>query len=125
MTGSFEMLRNNPAHIGSGAIQGVSKIGNGMSPVQRITPITSSAEKTGQVENPSKSFDSYLLEAMDFVNNKQNVSSNIAQQLITDPDSVDVHDVTIAMAEANLSLSIAQGVIDRLVRGWNEITTTR
>ena len=45
--------------------------------------------------------------------------------MIVDPESVDVHDVTIAMAEANLSLKIAQSVIDRLIKGWNEITTTR
>jgi len=38
---------------------------------------------------------------------------------------VDVHDVTIAMAEANLSLKLAQSVIDRVIRGWNEITTNR
>ena len=52
-------------------------------------------------------------------------SDAIAQQLITDPDSVDVHDVTIAMAQASLSLSLAQTVIDRVIKDWNEITTTR
>jgi flagellar hook-basal body complex protein FliE len=29
------------------------------------------------------------------------------------------------MAEANLSLKIAQSVIDRVIKDWNEITTTR
>mgnify|MGYP003300238359 FL=1 len=66
-----------------------------------------------------------LLQAMDYVNGKQNATTEVSQKLITDPDSVDVHDVTIAMAEANLSLSMAQSVIDRLIKGWNEITTTR
>ena len=66
-----------------------------------------------------------LLSAMDYVNGKQNATSEVTQKLITDPDSVDVHDVTTAMAEANLSLNLAQNVIDRLLKGWTEITTTR
>ena len=51
--------------------------------------------------------------------------SKLQEQLITDPDSVDVHDVTIAMQKARMSLNLAQTVIDRLVTDWNEITTTR
>ena len=49
----------------------------------------------------------------------------VQEKLITDPDDVDIHDVTIAMAKARQSLNLAQTVIDRLVTGWNEITTTR
>ena len=71
------------------------------------------------------SFEQYLLNAVSSVNDKQMASDSIAQQLITDPDSVDVHDVTIAMAEASLSLNLAQTVIDRVIKDWNEITTTR
>ena len=51
--------------------------------------------------------------------------ANVQQKLITDPDEVNVSDVTIAMAKARMSLNLAQTVIDRLVSGWNEITTTR
>ena len=47
------------------------------------------------------------------------------RQLITDPDSVDIHDVTTAMAKARMSMDLAKSVIDRLVSGWNEISTTR
>ncbi|HNQ97983.1 MAG: flagellar hook-basal body complex protein FliE [Spirochaetales bacterium] len=71
------------------------------------------------------SFEQTLLAAFDKVNEKQQVTTDIAQQMIVDPESVDVHDVTIAMAEANLSLKMAQSVIDRLIKGWNEITTNR
>ena len=62
---------------------------------------------------------------MNTVNNQQLEVSNIQEKLITDPDSIDVHDVTIAMSKARMSLNLAQTVIDRLVSGWNEITTTR
>ena len=52
-------------------------------------------------------------------------SASNVEKLIIDPDSVDIHDVTTAMAEANMSLSLAQTVISRMVSSWNEITTTR
>lgn len=71
------------------------------------------------------SFEQTLLGAFDKMNEKQQTTDALAQQMIVDPESVDVHDVTIAMAEANLSLKIAQSIIDRVIKGWNEITTTR
>ncbi|ULQ60158.1 flagellar hook-basal body complex protein FliE [Brucepastera parasyntrophica] len=77
------------------------------------------------VRPETASFEQTLLAAFDRVNEKQIATDNIAQQLIVDPESVDVHDVTIAMAHANLSLKIAQTVIDRVIKGWNEITTSR
>jgi flagellar hook-basal body complex protein FliE len=78
-----------------------------------------------QAADKSSSFEEYLLNALNVVNEAQNKSSGIAEQLITDPDSVDIHDVTIAMAEAKMTLDIAQGVIDRMLTAWNDITTTR
>ena len=62
---------------------------------------------------------------MNSVNSQQNSVSQLQEKVITDPDSVDIHDVTIAMSKARMSLNLAQTVIDRLVTGWNEITTTR
>jgi flagellar hook-basal body complex protein FliE len=71
------------------------------------------------------SFQDALIRAMDGVNAKQMSSTEITQRMLTDPDSVDAHDVTVAQAEANLSLNIARSVIDRLVRGWKEIINSR
>ena len=77
------------------------------------------------VRPETTSFEQTLLKAFDEMNTKQQKTDTLAQQMIIDPDSVDAHDVTIAMAEANLSLKIAQSVIDRVIKGWNEITTSR
>lgn len=71
------------------------------------------------------SFEQTLLAAFDQMNEKQQTTDALAKQMIVDPESVDVHDVTIAMAEANLSLKIAQSVIDRVIKSWNDITTSR
>jgi flagellar hook-basal body complex protein FliE len=77
------------------------------------------------VRPETASFEQTLLSAFDKMNEKQQTTDALAQKMIVDPESVDAHDVTIAMAEANLSLKIAQSVIDRVIKGWNEITTTR
>jgi flagellar hook-basal body complex protein FliE len=45
--------------------------------------------------------------------------------MITDPDSVDVHDVTISLAEANMALNITKAVLDRVVRAYRDITSAR
>jgi flagellar hook-basal body complex protein FliE len=84
---------------------------------------------TGMIDQSARpesaSFEQTILKAFDQMNEKQVKTDDLAQKLITDPESVDVHDVTIAMAEASLSLKVAQSVMDRVVKDWNEITTTR
>jgi len=62
---------------------------------------------------------------MNSVNSQQNSVSQLQEKVITDPDSVDIHDVTIAMSKARMSLELTQNVINTLVTSWNEITTTR
>lgn len=77
------------------------------------------------ISKNAASFEDYLVEAFQKMNDQQVEVSDLQQKVITDPDSVDLHDVTIAMAKARMSLNLAQSVIDRIVSGWSEITTTR
>jgi len=104
-----QMTRTNPAHSGNAPLTDLTavKVDN-----------SSTAKKTG-------TFESYLLEAVNSVNDKQLEVGRVQEQLITDPDSVDIHDVTTAMAKAQMSLNLAQTVIDRLLTAWSEIQTTR
>ena len=100
-----------------------------------ITPVTvdnfrsKMVSNTDLIDNATRpetaSFEQTLLAAFDKMNEKQQTTDDLAQKMMVNPESVDVHDVTIAMAEASLSLKIAQSVIDRVIKGWNEITTTR
>jgi flagellar hook-basal body complex protein FliE len=82
------------------------------------------AKNAGETDKKG-TFENYLLDAMNYVNNAQQMSSIMAEKLVTDPDSVDIHDVTTAMAKASMTLSVAQAVIDRMLTAWNDITTTR
>lgn len=77
-------------------------------------------------DNPvGQSFEQVLLQAFDKMNQKQTKVDSLSERMIVAPDSVDPHDVTIAMAEASLSLKMAQTVIDKAIKAWNDITTTR
>ncbi|NLM01245.1 MAG: flagellar hook-basal body complex protein FliE [Treponema sp.] len=109
----LQMIRTNPAHVG-------------ISPIQNLTSVQTkdTVKSTSGVANKT-TFQDYLINAVNYVNGKQVRQTDIANQLIIDPDSVDVHDVTTAMAEAQMSLDLAQTLIDRIIKGWNEITTTR
>ena len=104
---ALELTRTNPAHVGTAPLS---------SAVQ--------AHKNAASKNSGVS-ETKLLDAVSSMNEQQLAVGRVEQQLITNPDSVDVHDVVTAMAKAQMSLSLAKNVIDRVVSGWNEISTTR
>ena len=66
-----------------------------------------------------------MLEAVEKLNGQQTDVDKLEERLITDPDSVDIHDVTIAMAKAQMSLTLAQTVVDRVITGWTNLSQTR
>lgn len=71
------------------------------------------------------SFEQALLKAMDGVSGSQNKSDNLLQKVVADPNSVDAQDVTIAMAEANMSLNLAKTIMSRIVTAWKDVINTR
>lgn len=109
---TLQMNRTLPGHTGNTRISSLAG-----APLNRIPSATE--------ETTKKSFDTLLQEAFSAMNQQQVNVTNLQQQVITDPESVDLHDVTIAMAKARSSLNLTKSVIDRLVQGWSEITTTR
>jgi len=96
------MTRTNPRHLGGEA--------------------AGTAGRGGAVTN---AFTDAMLGALDQVSAAQQASSSMTQRAITDPDSVDVHDITIAQAEASLALNITRNVLNRVVQGWKDIINTR
>ena len=55
------------------------------------------------------------------VNNDQHTAMELTQQMLTDPDSVDVHHVTIALAEATMSLEMTKAVVDAALQAYRQI----
>jgi len=84
-------------------------------------------EKTIGAEQVTRAgtFEQAMLQALDNVSGKQQYASSLVQEAIVNPDSVDVHDLTIAQAEASMSLNITRNILNRLVQGWKDIINTR
>jgi flagellar hook-basal body complex protein FliE len=66
-----------------------------------------------------------MLRAIDKVSASENFAATLAQAAITDPASIDPHDLTIAQAEAQMSLSITRTILNRIVQGWRDLINTR
>ena len=95
--------------------------------IKRTNPLHLNSEgvKTSLTNNEGITFEEMMLEAINGVNNDQMDSSKLMEQMVTNPDSVDTHDLTIAMAKAEMSLSVTKAVIDKAVNAYKEITTLR
>ena len=72
-----------------------------------------------------QTFGNMLASALGQVNSDQLNAMDLSQKMITDPTSVNVEDVTIALAEANLSLSLTKAVVDRALAAYREIINVR
>ena len=70
-------------------------------------------------------FSDVMLGALDSVSAQQQFASQLHQAAIVDPDSVSVHDITIAQARATMSLDITRNVLNRLVQGWRDVINIR
>ena len=73
----------------------------------------------------SGTFSEAMLGALDKVSAYQQFASNLNQAAFLDPDSVNVEDVSMAMAQASLSLNIARNVLNRVVQSWRDLINTR
>jgi len=70
-------------------------------------------------------FEHAMLQALDKVSGAQQYASALSQEAIVNPDSVDIHDITIAQAEASMSLNAARNILSRLVQGWRDLINAR
>jgi flagellar hook-basal body complex protein FliE len=70
-------------------------------------------------------FEQAMLQALDKVSGAQQNVNFLEKEAIINPDSVDIHDITIAQAEASMSLGITRNILSRLVQGWKDIINTR
>ncbi len=70
-------------------------------------------------------FSRMLKSALQTVNDKQVSADHLIIQAGVAPDTVDVHDVANALAQADMSLSFTKAVVDRMVRAYQDITTAR
>lgn len=71
------------------------------------------------------SFADFLKQGLDNVNSLENEATGLTTQMITDPDSVNAHDVTIALSKANMAIGITKQVVDKAIQAYKTLTTLR
>ena len=80
--------------------------------------------KSLQVGN-GDTFYGKLLNAVNLVNENIVSSDKLSEQFITKPNTVDVHDVTIALQKAQMSLDLTKAVIQRSIAAYQNIINLR
>jgi len=80
---------------------------------------------TGRLEKENPNFADKMFEAINGVNRLQQETNNLSVKMVTDPDSMDAHDITIAIAKANSALAITKAVVDKAIQAYKEILSFR
>ena len=70
-------------------------------------------------------FEQAMLQALDKVSGADQFTKQLEKEAIINPESVDIHDITIAQAEASMALNITRNVLSRIVQGWRDLINTR
>jgi flagellar hook-basal body complex protein FliE len=108
--------------LDSGAVQG-GIVRVAQTHPQHMAGKVHKAEDTGG--EASKNFGGLVTDALNRVNDLSQQSSQLSQQFITDPESVDAHDVTIAMSKASLAVNMTKKVVDEALRAYRDIINLR
>jgi flagellar hook-basal body complex protein FliE len=140
---TLPMATSNPRHINNAGIVGFSGArdhggaikdfrGQGAATAETGVKIgadsvvrAGSAGLSGLNRTDGANFADAMLRAIDGVSGDQNRVSALTEAAITEPGSVDVHDLTIAEAQATMSLNIARTILSRLTQAWRDIINTR
>ena len=70
-------------------------------------------------------FEDAMLQALDKVSGSQLKASDLQKEAIINPGSIDIHDITIAQAEASMALGVTRNILSMLVQGWRDLINTR
>jgi flagellar hook-basal body complex protein FliE len=93
--------------------------------LNRTNPQHLVGSRAPQRQKTDSNFAAMLADGLNTVNNHQQKYSQLLIRSVTEPDSVDSHDVTIAAAKANMSLNIAKSIVDEVIRAYTDITNLR
>ena len=83
------------------------------------------SKKSEKNENFMSEFAHALKNALYKVNGLQRKSDELTKALAVRPDTVDIHDVTIAAEKAKLSLMLTKSIVDRITQAYRELINMR
>lgn len=87
--------------------------------------LDSNGQKGLPVGEDRNGFGNLVADAIGRVSDQQLNADQLFERMITSPDEVEPHDVTIAMAQAEMSLNLTKAIVDRAVKAYNDITAMR
>ena len=87
--------------------------------------LDSNGQKGLPVGEDRNGFGNLVADAIGRVSDQQLNADQLFERMITNPDEVEPHDVTIAMARAEMSLNLTKAIVDRAVKAYNDITAMR
>jgi flagellar hook-basal body complex protein FliE len=79
----------------------------------------------GMNRDDPASFANAMLKAIDKVSALNNRAEDLHVQAIIDPDSVDIHDITLAQSEASMALDMSATILSRLTQAWKDLINIR
>ncbi len=77
------------------------------------------------VDAGSRKFSDLITDALDRVSDSQLGASKLFEKVMTKPDEVEIHEVTTAMAQAEMHIRLVKAVVDRSIKAYNDITAMR
>jgi len=83
------------------------------------------AKRSGKGEDFVSDFAHALKDAFSEVNGLQRKSDELTKALAVRPDTVDIHDVTIAAEKAKLALTLTKSIVDRITQAYRELINLR
>lgn len=88
-------------------------------------PVVGRTENQRENYNVIQSFGDAFKKALGEVNDLQLQSDGLVQKMITEPSKVNIHDVTMLLSQAEMSLAFTKAVTDRVINAYREITNLR
>lgn len=81
--------------------------------------------KPSSPDELAETFHSLFQKALNQVNDQQIKADSLTQKLVTEPNSVDAHEVLIAAEKARIGLSLTKTIADGVVKAYRELTNLR
>ena len=95
-----------------------------LDPVVSFNPLKQEVNKP-KTEAATSSFYQAFLKALEKVNTSQLKAEKLIRDFVINPNSVSIHTVTTALAQAEMNIVLAKSVIDRIIAAYRELTTLR
>lgn len=87
--------------------------------------INGQAGVMGEANSSNPDFQSLLSDKLQQVSSLVNDGERKLETFLVDPDSINPHEVTLALAKANMAVNMTQTVVNAAIKAYREITSLR